>query len=164
MIFKRFMEFFPEIADKETRRITLRNDPQIPDGEYAFVDSFCADKDCDCRRVYFEVLQIDPDYEIFHAATISYGWEDLDFYASWSPYLPSEMAPEMKGPILEPPDRQTQYSERFLELFKSKFIIDPAYIERIKRHYALFKTKLGGKAIKKKRKKTKKRKNKRRSR
>ena len=147
------MEFFPEITEKETRRITLRNDPQIPDGEYAFVDAFCEDKDCDCRRVYFEVLQIDPDYEIFHAATISYGWEDLDFYLSWSPYLPSKMAAEMKGPSLEPLQHQTRYSERFLELFEAKFIIDPAYIERIKRHYALFKAKLGGKAIKKKRKK-----------
>ncbi len=153
MFFKRFVEFFPEIAEKETRRITLRNDPQIPDGEYAFVDSFCEDKNCDCRRAYFEVLQIDPDYEMFHAATISYGWEDLDFYASWSPYLPSEMAAAIKGPILIPPDRQSPYAERFLEMFESKFLIDPAYVERIKRHYALFKTKLGGRAIKKKRKK-----------
>ncbi len=75
MIFKQFVEFFPEIAEKETRRITLRNDPQIPDGEYAFVESFREDKNCDCRRVYFDVLQIDPDYEPIHAATISYGCE-----------------------------------------------------------------------------------------
>jgi hypothetical protein len=149
MIFKRFMEFFPEITENETRRITLRNDPQIPDGEYAYVESFCEDKHCDCRRVYFDVLQIDPDYEMFHAATISYGWEDLDFYLSWSPYLPSEMAAEMKGPALERAHRQSRYAERFLEFFESKFLSDPAYIERIKRHYAMFKARLGGKAIKK---------------
>jgi hypothetical protein len=149
MIFKRFMEFFPEIAEKETRRITLRNDPQIPDGEYAFVDSFCADKHCDCRRVYFDVFQIDPDYEPIHAARISYGWEDLDFYLSWSPYLPSKMATEMKGPILQPFQKQSRYAERFLEFLESVFLTDPAYTDRIKRHYALFKAKLGGKAIKK---------------
>lgn len=80
MIFKRFIEFYPEIAEEETRRITFRNDPQIPDGEYAFVDSFCDDEECDCRLVYFDVLQIDPDYKPIHAARISYGWEDLDFY------------------------------------------------------------------------------------
>ncbi len=149
MIFKRFMKFFPEIAEKETRRITLRNDPQIPDGEYAFVDSFCEEKHCDCRRVYFDVLQIDPDYEAIHAATISYGWEDLDFYLSWSPYLPSKMAAEMKGPILQPAQKQSRYAEQFLKLFESKLLIDIAYIERIKRHYALFKANIGGKAIKK---------------
>ena len=143
------MEFFPEIAEKETRRITLLNDPQAPDGEYAFVDSFCEDKDCDCRRVYFHVLQIDTDYKVFHAATISYGWEDLDFYLSWSPFLPAEMAAEMKGPALERIQRQSRYAERFLELFESKFLSDPAYIERIKRHYAMFKARLGGKTIKK---------------
>jgi hypothetical protein len=149
MIFKRFMEFFPEIAEKETRRITLRNDPQIPDGEYAFVDSFCEDKHCDCRRVYFDVLQIDPDHEPIHAARISYGWEDLDFYLSWSPYIPSKMATEMKGPILQPFQKQSRYAERFLEFFESDFLTDPTYTDRIKRHYALFKAKLGGKAIKK---------------
>jgi hypothetical protein len=149
MIFKRFIEFFPEIAEKETRRITLRNDPKIPDGEYAFVDSFCEDKDCDCRRVYFDVFQIDPDFEPVHAARISYGWENLDFYLSWAPYLPSNMAAEMKGPILQPFQTQSLYAERFIELFESKFLIDPAYIDRIKRHYTLFKAKLGGKAIKK---------------
>lgn len=149
MIFKRFMEFFPEIAEKETRRITLRNDPFIPDGEYAFVDSFCEDKNCDCRRVYFNVLQIDQDYESIYAATISYGWEDLGFYLSWSPYLPSNMAAEMKGPSLEPSQKQSPYAEHFLDLFKSKLLIDPEYIERIKKHYALFKANLGGKAIKK---------------
>jgi hypothetical protein len=149
MIFKRFIEFFPEIAEKETRRITLRNDLQIPDGEYAFVDSYCEDKDCDCRRVYFDVIQIDPNHEPIYAATISYGWEELDFYLSWSPYLPSKMATEMKGPILQPSQKQSRYAQRFLELFESKLLADPDYIERIKRHYALFKAKLGGKAIRK---------------
>ncbi len=149
MIFKQFIEFFPEIAEKETRRIAIRNDPNIPDGEYAFFDSFCEEKDCDCRRVYFNILQIDPDYERVHAATFSYGWEDIDFYLSWSPNLPSKMAAEMKGPILQPFQKQSRYAERFIELFESKLLVDPVYIDRIKRHYTLFKAKLGGKAIKK---------------
>ncbi len=149
MFFKSFIDFFPEIAEKETRRITIRNDPQIPDGEYAFIDSYCENKDCDCRRVYFDVIQIDPDYEPIHAATISYGWEDLDFYLSWSPDIPPERAVAMKGPILQPYQNQSQYAQRFLELFEIKFLIDQAYIERIKRHYALFKANLRGKAIRK---------------
>lgn len=149
MIFRRFMDFFPEVAEKETRRLMLRNDPQIPDGEYAFIESFCEDKDCDCRRVYFIVLQIDLTYEPIYAATISYGWEDLNFYLSWSPYLPSNMATELKGPILEPLQEQSQYAQRFLELFESMFLSDPDYIDRIKRHYTLFKAKLGGEAIRK---------------
>lgn len=148
MIFKRFFEFFPGIAEKEKRRITLRNDPIIPDGEYAFLDCFCEDKDCDCRRAYFEVLQIDPDYEPIYAATISYGWEDLSFYLSWSPYTPIEMATKMKGPILQPSQRQSSHAETFLELFVSKFLIDSSYIDRIRRHYTLFKARLRGKAIK----------------
>ena len=147
MFYKRFIDFFPEIAEKETRRITIRNDPLIPEGEYAFVDSYCEDKKCDCRRVYFDVIQINPNYELIHAARISYGWEDLDFYLSWSPYLPSDMAAEMKGPILERSQVQSPYAERFLYLFESILLKDPAYIKRIKRHYAMFKAKLNGKAI-----------------
>ncbi len=147
MIFKRFLEFFPEIAEQETRRITLLNNPEIPDGQYAFVDSYCADKDCDCRYAYFGVFQIDPGYASIYAATISYGWENLDFYLSWSQYLPSGMAAEMKGARLERSQPQSRYAERFLEFFESKFLVDPAYVDRIKRHYALFKAHLGGKAI-----------------
>lgn len=59
------------------------------------------------------------------------------------------MATEMKGPILEPSQKQSRYAQRFLELFESMFLSDPDYIDRIKRHYALFKAKLGGKAIRK---------------
>jgi uncharacterized protein YecA (UPF0149 family) len=59
------------------------------------------------------------------------------------------MAAQMKGPILQPSQEQSRYAQRFLELFESKFLADPDYIERIKRHYALFKAKLGGKAIRK---------------
>jgi len=150
MYFKRFIELFPDLAEKETRRITIRNDKRVPDGEYAFLDAYCADKTCDCRRVYFYVLQIDQKFESIHAATISYGWEDLEFYESWSPYLPPDMAKEMKGPILERSVEQSQYAEHFLLLFKTVMLNDPDYIERIKRHYTLFKIKLGGKAFKKK--------------
>ena len=44
---------------------------------------------------------------------------------------------EMKGPYLDPLNPQTKYSSALLDLFR--FILhSPDYIERLKRHYRMF--------------------------
>jgi hypothetical protein len=68
-------------------------------------------------------------------ATISYGWENLEFYRKWGE-TPSDPI-EMKGPYLDPLNPQTKYSPALLNLFR--FLLQsPDYVERLKAHYQMF--------------------------
>jgi hypothetical protein len=68
-------------------------------------------------------------------ATIGYGWEDLDFYQKWGGAYSDPI--EMKGPYLDPLNPQTKYSSALLDLFR--FLLQsPDYVERLKRHYRMF--------------------------
>ena len=143
MHFISFLELLPEIAEKETRRVTIRNDPHVPDGEYAFMDAHCGDKTCDCRRVFINVVQIDPHYQAHNVATISYGWESFAFYRKWSGGMPNDMLMEFKGPCLDAFQKQSVHAPFFLDFFKNNILTDAAYVNRLKKHYALFKWKTG---------------------
>src|SRR3954470_17919078 len=73
---------FPEVAARETRTINLGS-PQngLPAGSYGFLELYCNDPACDCRRVLLQVrTEHDPNKVL---ATINYGWESLDFYRKW---------------------------------------------------------------------------------
>jgi uncharacterized protein YecA (UPF0149 family) len=45
----------------------------------------------------------------------------------------------MKGPVLDPLNRQTKYAPSLLRLFNEHLLTDSAYIKRLKRHYDMFK-------------------------
>ncbi len=75
-----FHEWCPEIACDEYRSIHLMNDPELPDGEYGFVELYCTEKGCDCRRVVFWVVATHLPEP--HVATLNFGWESAEFYAS----------------------------------------------------------------------------------
>jgi hypothetical protein len=66
-------------------------------------------------------------------ATISYGWETLDFYRQWGG---SDPVP-IKGPYLDPLNPQTKHSSALLNLFR--FLIQsPQYVARLQQHYQMF--------------------------
>ena len=44
---------------------------------------------------------------------------------------------ELKGPMLEPPNVQTEYSSTLLEMFRT-LVQSPGYVQRLKRHYEMF--------------------------
>jgi hypothetical protein len=68
-------------------------------------------------------------------ATISYGWESLDFYRKWGGAGSDPI--EIKGPYLDPLNPQTKYSSALLHLFQ--FLIQsPHYVDRLQRHYQIF--------------------------
>src|SRR3984893_15217066 len=77
-----FGEFFPEIADKETRVVTVIDQAitGLPLGAYALIDLYCTDPDCDCRNVYIHVVHEESPGPI---ATITYGWDNLTYYKKW---------------------------------------------------------------------------------
>lgn len=132
-----FFTYFPDLAVKETRVATLTGQPALPDGEYGFLELYCDDPGCDCRRVIINVMEAHSGGKVW--ATINYGWESLAYYAAWT--HSGQLAQSMVGATLDPLNPQTEYAPALLQIFK--FIIsDPAYVARLQRHYQLFKAKL----------------------
>ena len=111
--------------------------PGLPDGEYGFIEFYCNDPGCDCRRVVINVVCSTTGAKTW--ASINYGWESLDFYERWMG--DKELARDCQGASLEPFNQQSPYSRTLLELFKKVCLSDRAYVERLKRHYDLFKAK-----------------------
>ena len=72
-----FHTHFPDLAPRETR-VAILPFPQggVPAGPYAFIEHYCADPGCDCRRVLLLVAtEKEPDTIL---ATINYGWDSLE--------------------------------------------------------------------------------------
>jgi len=129
-----FVERFPVVGARETRSVTVTNRQDLPEGEYGFLEFYCGEPGCDCRRVMIDVLRPETGWSKIWA-TISYGWESLDFYAKWGGAASDPL--EMKGPYLDPLNPQTEYSSALLNLFR--FLLQsPDYVERLKRHYQMF--------------------------
>jgi hypothetical protein len=128
-----FFTRFRALAAEETRFITLQNHSTIPDGEYAFVELYCPDENCDCRRVMINVMGEHSGNKVW--ATLNYGWESVEFYANWC--RDRKMAETMSGVFLDPLNAQTTHSPEFLRFFR-QVITDTAYVERLKRHYQMF--------------------------
>lgn len=135
-----FYEYFPEIAKNQTRVITVLEEmyKNLPEGEYAFTEMYCNEKGCDCRRVFFYVI-----YERKHVvAVIAYGWESPEFYARWMGDDSPEVIEELKGPSLNSASTQSEYADAVLKLLKEVILPDERYIERIKKHYRMFRSKI----------------------
>ena len=47
---------FPDLAEKETRSIFIFKSGDLPPGQYGFLELFCDDPKCDCRRVVISVI------------------------------------------------------------------------------------------------------------
>src|SRR5579871_61169 len=119
-----FASRFPEIAVKETRSMTLRGHEVIPDGEYGFLEFYCHEAGCDCRRVLLIVVSQDPSRPV--VATINYGWESLDYYAKWMG--DPKLADEAYGASLDPLGKQSPFAPALLGLFVGS-VMDDAYVE-----------------------------------
>jgi hypothetical protein len=142
MEFHSFHSLLPKIAEKETRFVSIPTGSNVPHGDYAFLDVHCADKTCDCRRVFINVMQMTPK-DANHIATISYGWESFAFYRKWSGGMTNDMLTEFKGPCLDSYQKQSPLAPYFLDFFKNMVVTDAAYVNRLKKHYKLFKWKTG---------------------
>lgn len=131
-----FFTKFPEIAAVETRSIIIAKNNKIPTGIYGLLESYCDDLNCDCRRVFINVVSQGSPAVIL--ATISYGWESPEFYKTWMGGAEPELLEMMTHPHLEIGCVQSKYADDFLELFQG-MIKDKIYMERLIRHYFMFK-------------------------
>ena len=140
MTLQEFASRFRRVAAEETRVIRVFERDDIPLGEYGFLEFFCADPACDCRRVTLQVTT--PDGRVW--AAISFGWETVRFYRRWA--HDSDHAAEMAGASLDPLNRQSEFAEWFLLFFREMVKADRQYVERLKRHYKMFKDLAGKKS------------------
>ena len=116
---------------KETRSMTVFDDPTLVGDEYGFFELYCNDIDCDCRRVMFDVVSRNTMETV---AVIAYGWESKAFYTKWyHGHDDPEIVAQMQGPILNPGSPQSALAPALLEKVKDVLLKDPAYILRIKR-------------------------------
>jgi hypothetical protein len=122
----------------------LKPDHGVPAGSYGFIEHYCADPSCDCRRVVLNVWAEKAPGETL--ATIGYGWEDEQFYTDWM-HGDAEMGKDMKGPELEKMQPQSAYSEGLLTLFKDVVMQDETYLRRLQEHYAFAKKKQGARSF-----------------
>ena len=161
MPYAMFFQHFPEIADRETRAVMLlQKSSGLAPGDYSLLEMFCDEADCDCRRVMFCVVSSHTkDVE----AVVGYGWESRDFYAKWMHDDDPDVIDELRGPILNLASPQSKLAPAILELIETVVLQDQAYIERVKRHYVLFRERIDGKRPSAK-KATKRRKKKRQTR
>ncbi|MFO7897791.1 MAG: SEC-C metal-binding domain-containing protein [Planctomycetota bacterium] len=113
----------PELAADETRvmHLLVAHD-QLPAGQYALLEHYCPDPDCDCRRVMFTVVREDRLKDSL--ASISYAF-DRDG--------------PMPGPFIDRMNAQSRHAEALLALVKDAVLTDPRFLARLERHYAMVK-------------------------
>ncbi|NMQ07902.1 hypothetical protein E4Q08_23035 [Candidatus Accumulibacter phosphatis] len=129
-----FFERFGDLAFEEMRVLTVPPGNPVPADEYGFLEFYCTDDDCDCRRVIIKVVGRKSADKVW--ATISYGWEQAAFYRKWS--RGTENAHEWQRPTLDPLNPQSSHARDFLAAFE-QMIQDKTYVDRLKRHYEMFK-------------------------
>lgn len=136
-------EHFPEIAKRETRNVTVLDYGgfSLPPAEYSFLEMFCDEPNCDCRRVFFYVVSSLTEKPV-SLAVIAYGWESSEFYEKWLHEDDPHMIKNLQGPVLNLSSPQSEFANGILELFCKVLLTDSAYIERVKRHYRMFRKKI----------------------
>jgi len=118
-----FHHLFPDIGLKETRKITTFGDFGLPADEYALLEYYCPDPECNCRRVMLNVVGRRQQADHF-LASISYGFDREDEFA---------------GPFLDPLNPQSEYAGILLDLVERYVLSDPDYVARLEAHYRMVK-------------------------
>jgi hypothetical protein len=141
MSYAPFHEYCPEIAERETRSITILENAQfkLPPADYGFVEMFCNEPGCDCRRVMLNVFSsIDEKPK----AVIAYGWEKKRFYVKWFRNTDPTVIKDLMGPVLNKMSPQSDLAPELLILFKKVLLKDKSYMDRVKRHYSMMREKV----------------------
>jgi hypothetical protein len=117
-----FHLLFPEIAERETRNLTLLGRHGARPRTYGLLEAYCPDPTCDCRRVMINVVDVDH-LDDGYLAAISFGFDrDAD----------------LAGPFLDPINAQSPFADMLLE-HVAVVLSDPMYAARLERHYGLVK-------------------------
>jgi hypothetical protein len=139
-----FHSLLPEIAQREVRCVHLKAVPGVTPtsglsgGEYAVVEFYCDDLECDCRRVFLQVIARHCQDKVL--ASINYGWEKESFYRKRLPWDQDAPRQIVRG-SLDPMNEQSEHAPELLELFQRR-VLDEPYRLRLRKHYQLFREEL----------------------
>jgi len=142
MPYEPFYERFRDLALRETRSFTVDdgNYSGLPADEYALLETYCNDENCDCQRVLFNVASRKRQKIV---AVVTYGWENEAFYRKWyggkDDNLARMVISEMMGVGLNSASLQSEIAPALLAPIRDILLDDPAYVQRLKHHYQLFK-------------------------
>jgi len=125
---------FPAIAHKETRSFRTIKDPLLKNDEFGLLELYCDEPGCDCRRVMFNVISRQQKKIV---ATIGYGWESAEFYTARFGSNDPDIIEELQGPVLNSMSPQTNIAPALLPHI-DLVLQDSLYVDRLKRHYAMF--------------------------
>lgn len=114
-----YLSLFKEQALRETRDVTFKGNPLIPDDSYGLLEFYCPDPGCDCNMVMIGVLS---KRLVKQVATMVYYFD------------PNDVPTGMANPDLDLAP-QISFAENLLKWFTAHLKEDPAYAERLKKHY-----------------------------
>lgn len=121
-----YHQVFPDSLDPIATLTLTRKTGAIPKGTYRFIECYCTDPECDCRRVLLLVLN-DKRKE---KAAISFVFDQDG---------------PLAGPYLEPSAKSAAYASELLEFFVDSLNAGPDWLERMYRHYRAVRQKVQGK-------------------
>ncbi len=112
-------ELLPELVAAENRTITSLGHDELPEGQYALLESYCPDPTCDCRRVMLNVVSFETRGQGI-LASISFGFDrDAEF----------------AGPFLDNLNPQSRHAQALLGLLTPILEYDTEYVARLESHY-----------------------------
>lgn len=141
MHYASFHAYLPEVAEIETRNITLGSgySGNLPYGDYDLLEFYCIDPECDCRRVIFQVVS---EQMMQVLVVVNFGWESRKFYEKWLGDKDKNVINGLKGPSLNTASLQSPYAYELLNIIRDVVLKDKDYVDRLKRHYGMFKDKI----------------------
>jgi len=117
-----FLDLMPEIAKTETRGIDIPAGADVPEGRYGLIEWFCVDPSCDCKRVSIEVAQ----------------WATADTVAVIDhTFDGGEVDPVAGRTFLDRRFQRLATAPQFLRNVGTMLYADPAYAQRVERHYCM---------------------------
>jgi hypothetical protein len=134
------MKFTPagEIIGKEhqVRTVKITDSPQLPTGDYSFIDMYCTDPFCDCRKTMIQVF-----HNGSFVSTINYGWESPSFYQNWmGGKWDDEVMSQMHGASIDITSPNRVSPTGMLGLFNA--LLDEKWIGVFRKHYMAVKNRL----------------------
>ena len=121
-----FHVLFPDVAQIESRTLTPLNHESLPERAFLFVELYCVEPGCDCRRV---ILNVMDTVTRKHIATINHAFEP-----------PRPPFDDEGQTFLDPLNPQSPMSEAVLDLFEDMMANDVGYQDRLERHYTMWKS------------------------
>ena len=118
------------------RTLTIAHHPDLPDGGYAMVDTYCTDPGCDCRKT---MILVHRNHR--HVSTINFGWESPQFYTRWfGAPLDDRTLAEMQGPCIDLNSPNLVPAGAMLAFFST--LLDAHYVEHLREQYSRFRAAL----------------------